>query len=73
MENAFRIVVGKPEGKRPLVRTELRWEDNIKTNLKEMDLGGVHWIHLAWRRPVVGSYEHSYELPFFMKGGLFVD
>ena len=34
--NAYRVLVGKPEGKRPLVRSRRRWEDNIK-----MDLRGV--------------------------------
>jgi len=34
--NAFRILVGKPEGKRPLGKHRRRWEDNIKMNLREM-------------------------------------
>jgi hypothetical protein len=36
--NAYRILVGKPEGKRPIGRSRHRWEDNIK-----VDLGGVEW------------------------------
>ena len=34
--NAYRVLVGKPEGKRPLGRPRCRWEDNIKMNLKEV-------------------------------------
>jgi hypothetical protein len=37
--NAYRILVGKPEGKRPLGRPRLRWEDNIKIDLIEIGLG----------------------------------
>jgi len=36
-----RVLVGKPEGKRPLVRPRRRWEDNIKMDLQEV--GGSHW------------------------------
>jgi len=36
---AYRVLVGKPEGKRPLVRTRCRWEDNVK-----MDLQEVWWV-----------------------------
>jgi len=35
----FRVLVGKPEGKRPLVSPRHRWEDNIKMNLQEIELG----------------------------------
>ena len=41
-----RVLVGKPEGKRPLGRPESRWEDNIKTNLQEVVCGGMDWIEL---------------------------
>jgi hypothetical protein len=34
--NAYRVFVGKPEGKRPLERPRRKWEDNIKTDLKEI-------------------------------------
>ena len=44
-----RVLVGKPEGKRPLVRTRRRWEDNIKMDLREV--GGVgDWMELAQDR-----------------------
>jgi hypothetical protein len=49
--NVYRILVGKPEGKRPLGRLRHRWEDGIKVDLKEMvGGGGVEWIHLAQDR-----------------------
>ena len=37
----YRVLVGKPEGKRPLGRHRRRWEDNIKTDLQEMGCGGM--------------------------------
>jgi hypothetical protein len=44
--NACRILVGKPEGKRPLGRSRRRWVDNIKTDLREIGLDGMCWIRL---------------------------
>jgi hypothetical protein len=41
MRNAYRILVGKPEGKRPLGRTRLRWVDNIKMDLREVVWNGM--------------------------------
>jgi len=43
----YRILVRKPEGKRPLGRPRCRWEDNIKTDLQEVACGGVDWMELA--------------------------
>jgi hypothetical protein len=48
--DAYRILVRKPEGKRPLGRRIRRWEDNIKINLRESGWGGMEWIHLAQDR-----------------------
>jgi hypothetical protein len=48
--NAFRLLVGKPEGKRPLGRPRRRWVDNIKMDLLEIGWGGVDWIGLAQER-----------------------
>jgi hypothetical protein len=48
--NAYRILVGKPEGKRPLGRSRRRWEDNIKMDLRETGWGGMDWIDLAQDR-----------------------
>jgi hypothetical protein len=44
--NACRILVGKPEGKRPLGRPRRRWEDNIRMDLREIGWGGMDWIHV---------------------------
>jgi hypothetical protein len=41
------VLVGKLEGKRPLGRLRRRWEDSIKTNLQEVECGGMDWIELA--------------------------
>ena len=46
----YRVLVGKPEGKRPLGRPRRRWEDNIKRDLQEVGCGGMDWIELAQRR-----------------------
>ena len=43
----YRVLMGKPEGKRPLGRPRHRWEDNIKMDLQEVGCGGVDWIELA--------------------------
>jgi hypothetical protein len=43
----YRVLVGKPEGKRPLGRPKRRWEDNIKTDLKGIGIDGANWIRLA--------------------------
>jgi hypothetical protein len=45
--NAYRILVGKPEGKKPLGSPRFRWVDNIKMDLREIGLGGMDWIDLA--------------------------
>jgi hypothetical protein len=46
MRNACKILVGKPEGKRPFGKHRGRWEDNIRTNLRKIEQG-VDWMHLA--------------------------
>jgi hypothetical protein len=48
--NAYMILVGKPEGRRPLGRPRCRWVDNIKMDLREIGWGGVHWIDLTQDR-----------------------
>jgi hypothetical protein len=45
--NAYRILVGKPEGKRPLGRPRRRWVDNIKIHLREIGWDGMQWIDLV--------------------------
>jgi hypothetical protein len=44
---AYRALVGKPEGRRPLERPRRRWEDTIKMDLREVGWGGMDWINLA--------------------------
>jgi hypothetical protein len=48
--NAYRISVGKPQGKRPLQRPRHRWGDNIKMNLRKTGWGGMDWNHVAQDR-----------------------
>jgi hypothetical protein len=47
---AYWILVGRPEGRRPLGRPRRRWEDNIKTDLQKVGWGGINWIELAQDR-----------------------
>jgi hypothetical protein len=56
--NVYRVLMGKPKGKRPLGRLGHRWEDGNRINRREIDLGGgVEWIQLAqnsdWWRDLV--------------------
>ena len=43
----YRVLVGKPEGRRPLRRHKCRWEDNIKLDIQEVGCGGIDWIKMA--------------------------
>jgi hypothetical protein len=45
-----RVLVGKPEGKRPLGRTRRGWEDNLRWVFRKWDVGGMDWIELAQDR-----------------------
>ena len=54
--NAYRVIVGKPEGKRPLGRPRRRWEDNIKMNLREVGCDPGEWIDLAEDRDQWRAY-----------------
>jgi hypothetical protein len=55
----YKVLVGKPEGKRPLGRPRRRWEDGIGMDLREIGLRGVDWIRLSrdrdWWRAVVSA------------------
>jgi len=46
----YRVLVGKPEGKRPLGRSRRRWEDNIKIDIQKVGCGVMDWIDLAQDR-----------------------
>jgi hypothetical protein len=48
--SVYRVLVGRPEGKRPLARPRLRWEYNIKLELREIGIDGANWIRLAQDR-----------------------
>ncbi|KAJ4444170.1 hypothetical protein ANN_05960 [Periplaneta americana] len=54
--NAYRVLVGRPEGKRPLGRPRRRWEDNIKMDLREMGYDDRDWINLAQDRDLWRAY-----------------
>jgi len=60
----YRVLMGKPEGKRPVGRPRLRWEDNIKMDLEEVGCGGMDWIKVAqdrnrWRALVSAVMNHG--------------
>jgi hypothetical protein len=62
--NVYRLLVGNPEGKRPLGRPTRRWMDNIKMGLSEIGLSDVDWIDLAqdrysWRALVNAVMNHQ--------------
>jgi hypothetical protein len=57
--NAYRILVGKPETKRPLGRPRRRWVDNIKIDLREVGWDGVDWIDLAQDRDRWRAYVNA--------------
>jgi hypothetical protein len=46
----YRVLVGRPEGKRPLGRHGCRWEDNFKLDLRDIGINGANWIQLAQDR-----------------------
>jgi hypothetical protein len=59
----YRVLVGRPEGKRPLGRHRCRWEDNIKMDLREIGIDKANWIRLAqdrvqWRACVNTEMNH---------------
>jgi len=74
MRGVYRVLVGKPEGKRPYGRPRHRWEDNIKMDLQEVGCGGMDWIQLAQdREQVVGTCECGNEPSGSIKCGEFLD
>jgi hypothetical protein len=54
--NVYKVLVGKPEGKRSLGRPKCRWEDKIKNHLHEVGCGAMDWIELAQDRGMWGAH-----------------
>jgi hypothetical protein len=50
VRGAYNVLVGRPEGRRPLGRHRRRWEDDISMYLREIGFGDVDWIHWAQDR-----------------------
>jgi hypothetical protein len=57
----YRVLAGKPEGKRPLGRPRHRWEGNLKMDFQEVGLGSMDWIDLAQDREGGGNLFCSIE------------
>ncbi|KAJ4445711.1 hypothetical protein ANN_12396 [Periplaneta americana] len=69
--NAYRVLVGRPEGKRPLGRRRRRWEDNIKMDLREVGYDDRDWINLAQDRDRWRAYVRAAMNLRFLKSHLF--
>jgi hypothetical protein len=69
----YRVLVGKPEGKRPLGGPRRRWENNIKMDLQGVGCGGMDWIELAQDRQLTGICECGNELSGSIKCLEFLD
>jgi hypothetical protein len=70
----YRVLVGEPEGKRPLGRLRPKWEDNIKMQFQEVGCGGMDWIDLAQdKRQLAGTCECGNEHSGYIKCGEFLD
>ncbi|KAJ4452188.1 hypothetical protein ANN_03706 [Periplaneta americana] len=65
--NAYRVLVGRPEGKRPLGKPRRRWEDNIKMDLREVGYDGRDWINLAQDRDQWRAYVRAAMNSGFLK------
>ncbi|KAJ4445782.1 hypothetical protein ANN_12467 [Periplaneta americana] len=70
--NAYRVLVGRLEGKRPLVRPRLRWEDNIKMDLREVGYDDRDWINLAQDRDQWRAYVRAAMNLGFLKSQLII-
>jgi len=69
----YRVLMGKPEGKRPLGRPRRIWVDNIRMDLQEVECGYMDWIGLSQDRQVADACECSNEPLRFVKCGEFLD
>jgi hypothetical protein len=62
--NAYRILAGKPEGKRPLGRPRCRWKNNIKMDVREIGWGDIDWIDVAQDRYQWGALVNGFHKMF---------
>jgi hypothetical protein len=70
----YRVLVGRPEGKRPLGRRRRKWEDNIKMDLGKMGIDGANWIRLAQDRVQWWAFVSTVmNLRFHKESGLLFD
>jgi hypothetical protein len=69
----YKILVGKPEGSRPLGRSKHKWEDNIKMDLKEIGWKCRDWIHVAQDRDQWQAVVNTVKPLGCIKGGEFLD
>ena len=58
-KSSFKILTGKPKGKRPLGRPWHKWEDNSRMNLKEIDINTKNWVDLAQDMDVLGAHVNA--------------
>jgi hypothetical protein len=68
----YRVLVGKPEEKRPLGRLTRRWEDNIKMDLQEFGGGRGDWIELAQDGQMAGTCGYGEEISSSINAGNFL-
>jgi len=70
----YRLLVKKPEGKKPLRRPRHRWEANIKRYIQKVGFGGVDWIELVQDREIWRTHLNAVmNFRFFIKRGKFLD
>jgi len=69
----YRVLVGKPEGRRPLGRPRRRWVDNIRTDFQEVGCGYMDWMGLNLYRDVVDACKCGNEPSGSVKCGEFLD
>jgi hypothetical protein len=72
IKNEYSVLVGKPEGKRPLGRSRRRWEDSIRMDIMKIWFEGVDWRHWLRMGPVADSCEHGNEISGSVKSGEFL-
>jgi hypothetical protein len=68
----YRVLVGRSEGKRPLGRPGLRWEDDIKMDVREIGIDGVKWIWLRHDRVPWRAFVNTVMNLLFHKAGYFL-